>query len=323
MGVHGTFCQLCGLPAQHDHYVPTRSGMLKIYRGSGAGGGHRWEADERPFPFGPEHEWLKDAVVLPWDEEMVLRGPIEDGSIETGDGDSLLVFEGAEDGLAFHHFCWEVQGSPGSTGPAVSAAEVHLWSLVDAYQEQLFEFQELKADGKEWMLSDPAADARSRARIEAMLQAGRKEFAQRPTTLEQILETDRDWSTVAVRDKDHARRSLVRARRVTLEEVPKTGYGTLIRISRDYQGSPLPDAAEMSAAEAFEIELKGAVERDARAVLAVVGIGKGRVEHLVYARDAAATRAAVGSLPDAKAATLSVSEDPLWAESTKLIRSLR
>ncbi|MBV8880945.1 MAG: hypothetical protein JO332_13325, partial [Planctomycetaceae bacterium] len=164
MGVHGTYCQLCGLPTQHDHYVPTATGMLKIYRGAREDGGHRWEADERPFPFRAEHAWLKDAVVLPWDADRVLRGPIEDGAIDD-DGDSILVWEGGEDGLAFHHTCWELQGSPGSTGAAVRANQSHGWALVEAYQEQLFEFSELAGDGKAWMLADPATDARSRARI--------------------------------------------------------------------------------------------------------------------------------------------------------------
>ena len=317
MGVVGTFCQLCGLPTQHDHYVPTNRGMLKIYRGSSENGGHRWEADERPFPFGREHAWLKDAVALPWDEPKVLRGPIEDGVLETA-GDSCMVFGGADDGLAFHRYCWERQGSPESTDPAVSANETYLWSLVDGYHEQLFEFAELAADGKAWMLNDPATDARSRARIEALLEAGRKEIHDPPKTIEEILEKDRDWSTIAVREEDHSRKSLVRARMYTIEKVPKAGFGSLVRVTRRTKARPLPDAAEMSELEAFEIDLKAAVEKDVQAILAVVGIGKGSAEYLVYARDAEKTKALVP-----KSAQVEASDDPTWSEPKKLILSLR
>src|SRR6185436_3778768 len=206
MGVHGTFCQLCGLPTQHDHYVPTSSGLLKIYRGSAEGGGQRWESGERPFPFGPEHEWLKDAVVLPWDDPRVLRGPIEDGAIEDAAGESVLVFEGGEEGLAFHHACWELQGSPPATGPAFRANHTHGWALVEGYHGQLFEFEELAADGKAWMLADPRNDARSRRRIEAMLEIARDEVTKAAESLEEILAKDRDWVCRAIRDEDHARK---------------------------------------------------------------------------------------------------------------------
>jgi len=317
MGVVGTYCQLCGLPTQHDHYVPTKSGMLKIYRGSSDNGGHRWEADERPFPFGPEHAWLNDAVALPWDEAKVLHGAIEDGILEAGE-DSCMVFGGADDGLAFHRTCRELQGSPHSTDPAVSASETYLWSLVDGYHEQLFEFTELKADGKAWMLNDPSTDARSRARIEALLAAGRKEIHEPPTTLEEILEKDRDWSTIAVREGDHSRKSLVRARMYTIEKVPKGTFGSLVRITRATKSRKIPDAGEMTELEAFEIELKAAVEKDAQAILVAVGIGKGRAEYLVYARDAAKTKSLVP-----KGAEVVSSNDPTWTESKKLILSLR
>lgn len=301
MGVHGTFCQLCGLPAQHDHYVPTASGMLKIYRGSSENGGHRWEPGERPFPFGPEHAWLKDAVALPWDEERVLRGAIEDGALE-----DVLVFDGGEDGLAFHHACWELQGSPGSTGPAVRANGSHAWALVEPYQEQLFDLQGLADDGKAWMLADPRTDVRSRARIEAMLSLARDEVTREPATLEELLAMDRDWSARMTRDESGGRRAIVRARLHALEKMPKTGFEGLLRITRE--------GTSVDALEAFEIELKAAVERDRRAVLAAARLAEGRATWLVYARDAAAAKAlATGDVE--------VSRDPDWSGVTALLRS--
>jgi hypothetical protein len=303
------------MPVQHDHYVPTRSGMLKIYRGSSEHGGHRWEADERPFAFGPQHAWLKDAVVLPWDSDKLLRGAVEDGIIEAG-GDSCMVWDGGDEGLAFHHACWELQGSPKSTGPAISASETHPWALVDGYHEQLFEFAELEADGKAWMLNDPASDNRNRDRILSMVNAGRKEYKDPPESVEAILAVDRDWSTIAVRGENHDRKSIVRARMYTIEKIPKAGYTTLLRITRPYKGPKLPDAAEMNALEAFELDLKTGVEKDAGAILVVVGIGKSRAEFLVYARTGSKPRIPAG-------AEVASVEDPTWAESKTLILSLK
>jgi hypothetical protein len=321
VGVHGTWCQLCGLPTQHDHYVHTSTGMLKIYRGSSVNGGHRWDPGERPFPFGPDHAWLKEAVVLPWDDDRVLRGPIEDGAIEDGDGESVLVFDGGEDGLAFHRFCWELQGSPPSTDPAVRANHTHGWALVESYQEQLFDFDGLAADGKAWMLADPEKDDRSRRRIEAILAVARNEVTEAATTLEEIVAMDRDWSCRSVRDETDARKSLVRARLFAIENVSKAGFGSLVRVTRSYEGRKLP--AEMAELEAFELDLKAAVEAGAEAVLAVVGMGGGRAEYLVYARDPAKTRDRIGSIPGAHGAGLDTSEDPEWAAAAALIRSLR
>jgi hypothetical protein len=315
VGVHGTFCQLCGLPTQHDHYVPTASGMLKIYRGSSEHGGHRWESDERPFPFGPEHAWLKDAVVLPWEDERVLRGPIEDGAIDDGHGESVLVFEGGEDGLAYHHFCWELQGSPGSTGPAVRANHSHGWALVEAYHEQLFDVEGLAADGKAWMLADPATDERSRRRIEALLAIARVEVTRGATSMEEVVAMDRDWSCMSVRDETGRRKSMVRARMVAIEKASKNGFGALVRVTRSAGG--------MAELEAFEAELKTAVEQDALAVLAVIGIGGGRAEYLVYARDAAKTRSVIEKISGAARAQIETSDDREWSEAVTLVRSLR
>jgi hypothetical protein len=223
--------------------------------------------------------------------------------------EDVLVFDGGEDGLAFHHYCWELQGSPGSTGPAVRANHSHPWALVEAYQEQLFDLPGLAGDGKAWMLADPTTDARSRARIEAMLAIARDEVTKAATSLDEILAMDRDWSCMALRDRNGARKSLVRARMYALQEVPKDGFDGLLRVTR-----PL---ASMDALDAFEIALKEAVERDRRAVLAVAGIGVAAT-WLVYARDAAAAKTLVPPGADVE-----LSKDPAWSEATRLIESLR
>ena len=64
MGVMASYCQLCGMPVQHDHYVPTdREDSWMIYRSSGAHG------VKPAVAFGPQHEWLTRGVGVAQYEE--------------------------------------------------------------------------------------------------------------------------------------------------------------------------------------------------------------------------------------------------------------
>lgn len=57
MGVHATFCLICGLPVQHDHYVASGGeNCWAIYRAHNKPAGH--------FPFGTEHDWLLQGVAV-------------------------------------------------------------------------------------------------------------------------------------------------------------------------------------------------------------------------------------------------------------------
>src|SRR6188472_4218765 len=98
MGVMATFCQLCGLPTQHNHYVQAARGIipgpppLKIYRDPRS---HSWEPGERPFQFTEQHEWLCDAVAIMHDEDRVLRGKISDGGMApVGGGEEEWLGDG-------------------------------------------------------------------------------------------------------------------------------------------------------------------------------------------------------------------------------------
>ena len=110
MGVTGTSCQICNMPVQQDHYIPA-NGMFMIYRGVPI------DRDTEPiFPFGPEHEWLKQAVALrvsPGDEPQVLEGEIHDGWLEGPDGeDGVMVWDGVDERAALHSACWTLAGKP-------------------------------------------------------------------------------------------------------------------------------------------------------------------------------------------------------------------
>jgi hypothetical protein len=170
MGVFGTYCQLCGLPVQHDHYVGQPDGMLRIYRGSSAGGGHEWTPGDDVFAFTDGHAWLRDAVALPFDAGEILRGSVEDGVlVDAKSGTDAFVGDGMDDAAAFHAFCWELMGAPPIADDAFAGAETPGVAQVAPYQQQLFEFQRFRDDGHGELLNDPRSSAASRARIQGIL----------------------------------------------------------------------------------------------------------------------------------------------------------
>ncbi len=170
MGVFGTFCMVCGVAAQHDHYVPLRGDMLGIYRGGPEG------SEFTPVvAFGPEHAWLERAVglaVRPGQEPAVIRGRCSDGVLEDDNGTvpDGFVADGLDERAALHEACWRLAGEPSSWEALAPVVRPHDLS---AYQEQLFELGALVADGRGWTLVDPDADTpdarRNRARILALL----------------------------------------------------------------------------------------------------------------------------------------------------------
>jgi hypothetical protein len=169
MGVVGTWCQVCGIPVQHDHYVELE-GMLGIYREPGR--------LAPAVPFGPEHAWLLRAVALRLQAAddagaAAVLGVIHDGVIAPHDGSRCsdrFVWDGRDERAALHEACWELAGRPGD---ASALDGLRPDDRLAPYQEQLFEFAALIADGHGFMLVDPRADTddgrRNRARIDAIL----------------------------------------------------------------------------------------------------------------------------------------------------------
>jgi hypothetical protein len=311
MGVHATFCQLCGLPVQHDHYVPAASGpMLKIYRGGEPGGGHEWEPGEVPFPFGPAHAWLLDAVLVRTEDEP-LHGRVSDGGLATEDGDEEYVGDGSDEGLVFHRACWQRLGEPRLGTEARTTRGTHALALVAPYQEQLFEFAELAADGKGWMLEDPATSARSAARLEALVTSARVPTGKEASTLADLLRLDDDWSAVAQREGDAGQRARIVRRRRGLREVDRTGYGDAVWVDLAYPAG----AVTGDALDAVEVALKATVEAGAQGVLVAAAQAPAESNWLVYARDGQATAErlrGLTALTTAGTPKVEVQPDPRW-----------
>lgn len=316
MGVLATFCQLCALPTQHDHYVPTAGGMLKIYRGLEPGGGHTWEAGERPFVFGPQHAWLKDAVALSLlGEAKRFRGPVEDGGLaDTTTGENVFVANGDEEALVFHARCWELMGEPRSAGDAPRGPGTFEWSLLSVYQEQLFEFAELAQDGRGWMLADPATDERSRARIASCLEAAKRPALAGPTTLTEVLAADRDWRGITTRDQAHQRRHLVVYRTAPTADFELSAWPHLLCLVKAIEPG-FPGAERLAQLERLQRELKAALEHDGLGVTVLTSCGEGQAQYLAYVKDLAEAHARIDPLPgwsEPNPIEHDDAEDPTW-----------
>lgn len=174
MAVFATYCQVCGLPVQQDHYVPADGGgYFHIWRGDGD------DACGPAVAFGPEHAWLRDALGLRIKDGTLLAptvaGIVHDGDLESPRGRHFgaHLSDGEGDGrMALHAACWRLAGEPTSWNEALD----HLRDLPEGeewYREQLFDFEPFVADGHGWMLTDPESEtpegARNRRRILALI----------------------------------------------------------------------------------------------------------------------------------------------------------
>lgn len=291
MGVIGTFCQLCGLPVQHDHYVPSDRGYLNIYRGARPGGGHDWESESRkPFPLGPGQAWLADAVSVARFGRGVKRGAVEDGFLHAGpdDADPVMVWSGGdEDALAFHHWCWEAMGTPDTGDACVSAVGLLPYSFVARYHGQLFDLRALEADGKGWLAEDPRTSPRSRARIERLLELARRPPNVDDTTLSEIVKHDRDWVAVTGTDARRERLELIHYRAAPSPRTPGLeAFPHLLCLALVFDPTPrLPTPAELERFEAFTLAFGEALERDGLGVHVVSSFGAGRRQHLAYVKE--------------------------------------
>lgn len=308
MGVHATFCQLCGLPVQHDHYVPSRAGPLRIYRGAMEDGGHDWKEDEshRPFAFGPKHAWLCDAVGLLRDEEHVIRGTVSDGGLRDAKGDDeIYVADGDEDALVLHHFCWELMGNPVNADHALRGTNQLGWAQLAPYQEQLFEFTAFDREGKGEWLEDPKRSARSRARIDEALVNARRcpPTADEPMNLEQVLRLDRDWRGTTL----GGRKYLIRYREALTEDMDLSSHQHLLCLIQ-------PADAPSAELEALERAFKTALESDGLGISVVhsFSFAEKKLQLLAYVRDLKEAHRRVDGLGWKGPLEFDDAHDPRW-----------
>lgn len=309
MGVHATFCQLCGLPVQHDHYVQSHGGRLAIYRGSMENGGHDWAREpNQPFAFrSKDHAWLRDAVGLMRDEAEVVRGTVEDGGLtDTKSEDEIFVSEGSEeDALVLHHFCWELMGNPVDPETALIGTGQLGWAQLAPYQEQLFEFAAFAREGKTEWLKDPKSSAVSRARIDTILENARRcpPTLDEPMTLDQVLRFDRDWRGTTM----GSRKYLIRYREGVTEEMDRSSHQHLLCL---IQSSATPNAELETLEQSFKREL----EKDGLGISVVhsFSFAENKLQLLAYVRDLKEAHRRVEALPWSGPLEFDDANDPTW-----------
>ncbi len=324
MGVNGSHCQLCRLPVNHDHYVPSRDGggMLKIYRGGSADGGHRWEDGEHVVRFSSEHAWLAEVVALNRlpTGPRIIRGTVEDGMLtDATTGDTALVMEGGEDAFALHEACWQRSGSPRDAAEVVAAHGTHPWAVIEAYDEQLFAMHDFVVHGPAWALVDPrgtsAAARRSSERIDALLALARRPMpSPRPRSVAEVLASDRGWRGLMLRDAAHAPTHAIHYRADLHPGLDVGAFPVLIWAMSEYPDGGFPPPALAEPLAAFERGMKAAVETDGEAVVVLVCTGQGQGRYLIQARDEATTRARIDAVAQALGLPIDYDNerDPTW-----------
>lgn len=289
MGVMATYCQLCGLPTQHDHYVQAARGDLpgppgyKIYRDPGS---QTWERGERPFRFEKHHDWLCDAVAIMYDDRRVLRGRIRDGALVSSDGgEEQWVGEGNDDGSVYHHVCWERLGCPKPDRFRASTNGSYELSFIALYQGQLFDFHELRDDGLGWMLEDPRESARTAEHLDKLRDVARAEDLRRDSG------RGGSWRSACEREDNHGRVMIGRTR--SLSEAERSEFPHAVWFDKMVEPSPYlrPEL------EALERRVKEIIERDGRAVLVTASHGVDRMLLTWYAKDGESSLQAIEALP--------------------------
>ncbi|MFO0596660.1 MAG: DUF695 domain-containing protein [Myxococcaceae bacterium] len=317
--MHATFCQLCGVPVQHDHYVPSFGGMLRIYRASREGGGHDWAQEpSQPFPFDDRHAWLLDAVgVRTLGDTGVVRGAVEDGGLTTEDGEEIYVSDGNEDAMVFHAWCWEAIGKPERSDDALHGGGLLPWAQLEPWREQLFDFAGFLAAGCGAWLEDPARSEASRSRIERHLAAAKSAATrwEEPQSIDDVFRLGRDWRGTQARNRagdviHHVRYRLAPTPRMDLSERP-----SLLTFMRTYAHDGLPAPALVPTLHQLELDFQQALERDRLGLCVVHSVGEGKAQFLAYVKDLAEAQKRADALDWSKVPGVTEYDntpDPAW-----------
>jgi len=277
VGVMATFCQLCGIATQHDHYVHAAAGTpfgrtMKVYREPGP---HVWARGERPFPFEEKHAWLRDAVVVRHEDGSVHRGHVVDGVMSPSSGGSptwIGAGDGTDGATAWHALCWERLGAPRPTAPlAFSTQGSYEWAFMEAYQGQLFDFHELCVDDRGFLLDDPRSSARASAHLDRMVQVAREQDLRRAS------DQGGSWRGGVMRAANGARLQVGRVR-LPVRDRHAFPHAVWFDVKFEATSSLHPEL------EAFERRLKALVERDERALFVSALMSVSRALFTWYAR---------------------------------------
>lgn len=302
MGVHATYCLICGLPIQHDHYVSTdREDVWAIYREDNKPKGH--------FPFTSQHDWLLFGVAVSPEGGPYL-GSCEDGVLRADDGEEYYVGRDHEDYTALHAYCWHVAGRPMDYNQMYHYKYTFAKTFLSRYQKQLFDFPKCVEDGNGWMLVNPnlPEGSRNKERIGAELKTKAPQLGEdgprSPANVKELLDSD-DW-LLRYRPYDDDKYDFWRFRNNVTASIDKSGYPHMWWLIIDPGDTP---SAEL---ERFERDFYGAVQASEVAVaLATVTI-KGRYYFVLQTRDAGECQRLLARHRPPGELELQSEEEPEW-----------
>ena len=304
MGVMTTWCQLCGLPCEHTHYVPTDEGMLFTIS-YGSENPRSSGEEDGPFAFDASHRWLRQVVGLRQfgDGPKVIHGIVEEGFLHY-DGNKLAeVFQDGEEYLPLHRMCWELSGKPVEAAWFAPARSLHERVILEIYQRQLFDFHQFAKRGHAWMLADPGHSDRSRSRIEALVKAVQKATLNRnelhPSTVRTVLERDLNWMAKYVGTH---KGFFLRTRTDIHPDIDRSEYPTLFRLKI------------VGSHDGFERQLKAHLEADQLCILVSARITNTHSIFTIYTRDPDACRKRFDEIEPIALHWARIDDDPEWKE---------
>ena len=284
MGVMGTYCMICGVAVQHDHYVDTdRPNVYEIYR-------NKPYNTRSAFDFGPEHEWLKRGVALPEQPEdpEPVKGEIEDGALNGDDDEPYFVMDGVDDYGAVHEACWELAGRPAGYENLRHLRWLHGVTLLTQYQEQLFDFPGVERDHKTWLLADPAArqmeGGRNRARIQALLKEGERVAPLAygdPSSAQQILLSN-SWNYATKGEAGDL--NFFRYRQDVKRGINPEGFTEAFWVRLPFTRGPkgLPEGLTLRGLERYETELIDKLQGPGLGVVLACFSRNGKMHYITY-----------------------------------------
>ncbi len=287
MATIGTYCQICALPLQHDHYVPTEaSGFFGVY----SSGDTKNNEFEPLFQFGSSHSWLLAAVALPGEgnPKEPAKGRVDSGGIEGADGEVYFVGDGLDEYAAVHEKCWELSGRPSSFDSIKHLRYMHGWAALKKYHGQLFELKMFLEDEKAWMLEEPQSGNASYKRIERSTKEGEANRAYvgcLPLNSADEFAKSSFWTLDFTGEPPWA--GLWRYR-IGLKPDMKTGpLHTFIQSDHSFTRNSrgYPTGKDLIALETYETKLREELESSGKWILLLNLVNKGKMYFIGYTSD--------------------------------------
>lgn len=316
MAVIGTYCQICGLPVQHTHYVPTGDpNFLEIYSNAADS-----SQVEPVLKFGPQNEWLRAGVTLPLSKDPSQpphHGNFSEGTLELGK-EVYFVGNGLSDLAALHEACWSLAGKPSELDPIRHLRYSHAWATISRYHEQLFDFQSFVDDQKAWMLEDPVSSAKSKKRIQDIIESGVKNLPLRDSlpfkTVDQAL-ASHFW-----RHSPTGEAPLCGFWRYRLGIDPKMNkgaFGGFVQSDHEFSAGKtgLPTGKDLTGLEEYEHKLITELEKSGKAILLLSLVNRGEMHFVLYAKDMDSCEAELTKLSQQTTGTeahVGSEQDPEW-----------